>query len=70
MITLTRRRLLQAAHAWCAEQAVPPGADDAALYLKVRSGFFVCEDGLDWREAYARQVKAAARPVPMLEEEK
>jgi hypothetical protein len=35
------------------------------LYLAARSGFFLSEEGLDWREAYARQVKGAARPVPM-----
>jgi len=65
MIALTRRRLLQAARAWRAGEAVPPGVDDAALYLTARSGFFLCEDGLDWREAYARQVKTAARPAAL-----
>ncbi len=64
MISRTRRRLLQAARAWRTRGAVPPGVDDPALYLNARSGFFLSEDGVDWREAYARQVKAAARPVP------
>jgi phthalate 4,5-dioxygenase len=65
MITLTRRRLLQAARAWSAGGAAPPGVDDPALYLKARSGFFLSAEGIDWREAYAQQVAAAARPVPL-----
>jgi phthalate 4,5-dioxygenase len=64
MITLTRRRLLRAARAW-RDGGVPPCVDDPALYLKARSGYFFSADGVDWREAYARQVEAAARPVPM-----
>ncbi|HUH86215.1 MAG TPA: Rieske 2Fe-2S domain-containing protein [Stellaceae bacterium] len=63
MITRTRRRLLQAARAWQADGAVPPGVDDPLLYLQARSGFFLSEEGLDWREAWQRQVAAAARPV-------
>jgi len=65
MITRTRRRLLMAARAWRKERAAPPGVDDPALYMQARSGFFLTEEGLDWREAYARQVRTAARPVPM-----
>jgi hypothetical protein len=64
MITRTRRRLLQAARAWRDTGAAPPGVDDPALYLNARSGFFLSEEGLDWREAYARQVREAVRPVP------
>ena len=62
MITLTRRRLLKAARAWRAGGAVPPGVDDAALYLTARSGFFLCEDGVDWREAYARAGQDCGTP--------
>ena len=65
MITRTRRRLLQAARAWRKDGAVPPGVDDPSLYLQARSGFFLSEESLDWREAYARQFAAAARPVPL-----
>jgi phthalate 4,5-dioxygenase oxygenase subunit len=66
MITLTRRRLLQAARAWHAGGgAAPPGVDDPALYLKARSGYFLSAEGVDWRQAYAQQVAAAARPVPL-----
>ena len=65
MITRTRRRLLMAARAWAENGKVPPGVDDSELYLAARSGFFLTEEGLDWREAYARQFKTAARPVPL-----
>jgi hypothetical protein len=65
MITRTRRRILQAARAWRDAGEPPPCLDDPALYLTARSGFFLSEEGLDWREAYRRQVEAAARPVPL-----
>ena len=63
MITATRRRLLRAARAWQKSGTVPPGVDDPALYYEARSGFFLTEEGLDWRTAYRRQVEAAVRPV-------
>jgi len=65
MITRTRRRLLLAARAWRDQGSLPPGVDDPALFLQSRSGYFVSEEGLEWREAYRRQVQAAARPVPL-----
>jgi phthalate 4,5-dioxygenase len=65
MITRTRRRLLQAACAFRDTGALPPMVDEPGLYFTARSGFFLSEEGLDWREAYERQVVAAARPVPL-----
>ncbi|HXZ00823.1 MAG TPA: Rieske 2Fe-2S domain-containing protein [Stellaceae bacterium] len=65
MITHTRRRLLKAARAWRDDGAAPPCVDDPTPYLKARSGYFLSEDGIDWRNAYARQVETAARPAPM-----
>jgi phthalate 4,5-dioxygenase len=65
MITRTRRRLLQAARAWQAERTTPPCVDDPAIYLAAHSGFFLSEEGLDWRDAYARQVSGVAHPVPL-----
>jgi phthalate 4,5-dioxygenase oxygenase subunit len=65
MITRTRRRVLQAARAWREHGTLPAGVDEPGLFLQARSGYFVAEAGIDWREAYARQVEAAARPVPM-----
>ena len=36
---------------------------------RVRSGDFVSEARLDWREAYDRQMEAAARPLQQAAEE-
>jgi len=65
MITRTRRRLLLAARALRDQGTVPPGVDDPGLYMTARSGFYLTEEGVDWREAYERQVQAAVRPVPV-----
>ena len=65
MITRTRRRLLQAARAFRDSGAAPPLVDEPSVYFTARSGFFLSEEGLDWRDAYERQVETAARPVPL-----
>jgi hypothetical protein len=65
MITRTRRRLLLVARAWRAQETVPPGVDDPALFLEARSGYFIVPDEVDWRDAYAQQVRAAVRPAPV-----
>ena len=63
MIMATRRRLLKAARALVKEGAVPPGVDDPELMYAVRSGDFVTEARLGWREAYDRQMRASVRPL-------
>jgi hypothetical protein len=63
MITRTRRRLLLAARAWQEQGTPPPGVDEPALFLEARSGYFVAGNGVDWRDAYAEQVRGAARPA-------
>ena len=63
MIARTRRRALLAARAFRDTGAAPPGVEDAAIFMQSRSGYFILEDGIDWREAYARQVRRAERPV-------
>jgi len=63
MIGRTRRRLLRAARALRREGAVPPGVDDSELYLEVRSGDFLADVRIGWREAYAQQLKRAVRPL-------
>jgi phenylpropionate dioxygenase-like ring-hydroxylating dioxygenase large terminal subunit len=65
MITRTRRRALMAARAFRATGAAPPGVDDPAVFMKSRSGYFILKEGMDWRDAYARQVSTAQRPVPL-----
>jgi len=63
MITRTRRRLLRAARAFRKEATVPPGVDNPEIYFEVRSGDFLTDAGIGWRDAYAREMRAAIRPL-------
>jgi hypothetical protein len=63
MIMRTRRRLLQAARALAKDGTVPPGVDNPDIMYRVRSGDFVTDAKLRWREAYDRQMRAAIRPL-------
>jgi hypothetical protein len=63
MIMRTRRRLLAAARALAKNGTMPPGVDDPEKMYPVRSGDFLTEAGLDWQQAYDRQMQAATRPL-------
>jgi phenylpropionate dioxygenase-like ring-hydroxylating dioxygenase large terminal subunit len=63
MIMATRRRLLKAARALARDKIVPPGVDNPDIMYSVRSGDFVTDAKLRWREAYDRQMRAADRPL-------
>jgi hypothetical protein len=63
MITQTRRRLLRAARALAKDGTLPPGVLDPGIMSEVRSGDFLTAAGIDWREAYDTQMKAAVRPL-------
>ncbi len=63
MIMATRRRLLKAARALAKDGTLPPGVDDPEIMYAVRSGDFVTESRLGWREAYDAQMRAAFRPL-------
>ena len=63
MITRTRRRLLMAARALRDEGVLPPGVEDAQVYRRARSGYFVSDDTSEWREVYARQFAASVHPA-------
>jgi hypothetical protein len=63
MIMATRRRLLKAARALAKDGTVPPGVDDPEINYAVRSGDFVIDAKLGWREAYERQMRASVRPL-------
>jgi hypothetical protein len=63
MIMATRRRLLKAARAFAKDGTVPPGVDDPAIMYPVRSGDFITEARLNWRQAYDTQMRTASRPL-------
>jgi phenylpropionate dioxygenase-like ring-hydroxylating dioxygenase large terminal subunit len=63
MIARTRRRLLRASRALDKDRAVPPGVDDPDIYTAVRSGDFLADSKIAWRDAYAMQMRAAVRPL-------
>jgi len=63
MIARTRRRLLRAARAFAKDGAVPPCVDEPGLYTRVRSGDFVADSKIAWRDAYDMQMRAAVRPL-------
>jgi phthalate 4,5-dioxygenase len=63
MIARTRRRLLRAARAFAKDGKVPPGVDEPEIYTRVRSGDFVTDAKIAWRDAYDMQMRAAARPL-------
>jgi phthalate 4,5-dioxygenase len=63
MIARTRRRLLRAARAFEKEGTVPPGVDNPDVYVNVRSGDFIADDKISWRDAYESQLRAALRPL-------
>jgi hypothetical protein len=63
MITRTRRRLLRAARAFKKEGAAPPGVDNPEIYVNVRSGDFLADAEIAWRDAYEMQLRTAIRPL-------
>jgi phthalate 4,5-dioxygenase len=63
MITRTRRRLLRAARAFRKDGVIPPGVNNPEVFLAVRSGDFLADAKIAWRDAYDRQMRAALRPL-------
>ena len=63
MIARTRRRLLRAARALAKDGTVPPCVDNPGIYTQVRSGDFVTDSKIVWRDAYDMQMRAAFRPL-------
>ena len=63
MIARTRRRLLRAARAFAKDGEVPPSVDEPEIYTAVRSGDFVTDAKIAWREAYDMHMRAAVRPL-------
>jgi len=63
MIARTRRRLLRAARAFAKDGKAPPCVDEPDIYTAVRSGDFVTDAKIAWRDAYEMQMRAAVRPL-------
>ena len=63
MIARTRRRLLRAARAFKKDETVPPGVDNPDVYVNVRSGDFLADKEISWRDAYDQQARTAIRPL-------
>jgi phenylpropionate dioxygenase-like ring-hydroxylating dioxygenase large terminal subunit len=63
MIARTRRRLLRAARAFAKDGTVPPCVDDPGIYTAVRSGDFLADGKIAWRDAYEMQMRVAVRPL-------
>ena len=63
MIARTRRRLLRAARVFAKDGKIPPGVDEPGIYTQVRSGDFVTDAKIAWRDAYEMQMRAAIRPL-------
>jgi phenylpropionate dioxygenase-like ring-hydroxylating dioxygenase large terminal subunit len=59
MITLTRRRIIQAVNAFKTGGIRPPAADTPQDYLLARAGFFEAAATRDWLEAYRERLAAA-----------
>jgi phthalate 4,5-dioxygenase oxygenase subunit len=68
MIMATRRRLLKAARALAKDKIMPPGVDNPEIMYPVRSGDFVTEAKLGWRQAYDREMHASVRPLKLAAE--
>jgi phthalate 4,5-dioxygenase len=54
---------LRAARAFKKDEAVPPGVDNPDVYVNVRSGDFLADEKVSWRDAYAMQQRTALRPL-------
>ena len=63
MVARTRRRLLAEARAFGRTGAPPPGVDQPEVYLNARGGHFVGEPGVDWQQAYEKELREANGPA-------
>jgi hypothetical protein len=63
MITMTRRRLLNAARALRDHGTVPPGVDRPEVFRGARAGAFMAPEGQDWYEAYLENLERTVGPL-------
>jgi hypothetical protein len=62
MITMTRRRLLDAVRALCDHGTVPPLVDDPHISSSARSGELIAPAGQPWLDAYEQTLGQALHP--------
>ncbi|MGY9057522.1 MAG: Rieske 2Fe-2S domain-containing protein, partial [Alphaproteobacteria bacterium] len=53
--------ILRAAREFAATGAPSPGVEEPDLFRTARCGFFAEQHGIDWEQAYDRQVDSAVR---------
>ncbi|HTE81871.1 MAG TPA: (2Fe-2S)-binding protein, partial [Reyranella sp.] len=63
MITMTRRRLLDAARNLRDHGTVPPGVDRPEVCRNARSGAFLAPGDQDWYEAYLEHLETIVGPL-------
>jgi phenylpropionate dioxygenase-like ring-hydroxylating dioxygenase large terminal subunit len=63
MITMTRRRLLNAARAFKEQGTPPPGVDRPDFCRDARAGAFVAPELQDWEEAYRENLERSISPL-------
>jgi hypothetical protein len=63
MITMTRRRLLNAARAFKEQGTPPPGVDKPDFCRDARAGSFIAADSQDWEEAYRENLERSLSPL-------
>jgi phthalate 4,5-dioxygenase len=63
MITMTRRRLLNAARAFKEKGTLPPGVDRPDFCRDARSGAFMAPEKQDWEEAYRENLERSVSPL-------
>jgi hypothetical protein len=63
MITVTRRRLLNAARALRDHGTVPPGVDRPEVFRGARAGAFLAPESQDWYEAYLENLEHTVGPL-------
>jgi hypothetical protein len=54
---------LRAARSFAKDGTAPPGVDNPDIYVNVRSGDFLADEKLGWRDAYEMQLRSAMRPL-------
>ena len=66
VVKLDNKMLLRAGadHVDLRNNVLPPGVEDAEVFRRGRSGYFVSDDKNPWREVYARQLAASVHPQP------